>query len=282
MRVLITGAKGMLGQALAQVFAEGNELFLWDRDETDITQKQVVSSKLSVLKPDLVINAAAYNNVDGAETDTAVAEAVNGYAVGYLAKVCKQLQVPLVHYSTDYVFAGTKIDGYVETDEPQPISRYGASKYLGEQELQKHTDQYYLIRLSKLFGREAASAASKKSFVDMMLNLARTKTELDMVDEELSCPTYALDLAKLTKDLVEGEKPFGIYHGTNSGAVTWYGFAQEIFKISGIDVKLNPVSAAKFPRPAKRPRYGILLNTKLPSARPWQEALKEFLSAAAD
>ncbi len=267
----------MLGQALVKAFSGSHEVLAWDREEVDITREPVVKSKVSVAKPDLVINAAAYNNVDGAESEPEVANAVNGRAVGYLAEVCRGLDIPLVHYSTEYVFDGENPTGYREEDKPSPISKYGASKLLGEQELVKHTKRFYLLRLSRLFGKEAATTGAKKSFVRLMLDLARTRDELAVIDEELSCPTYAPDLAARTRELVEQEYSPGIYHSPNSGAVTWYGFAREIFKIAGISVKLQPVPAAHFPRPAKRPRYGILLNTKLSPMRPWQEALKEFL-----
>lgn len=290
MTILIIGAKGMLGQALAEEFKDGKELFLWDREpsatrgvsasrgeEIDITEAQSVKRKVQNLRPDLVINAAAYNNVDGAESEPEIADKVNGYAVGYLAAICKKLGTPLIHYSTDYVFDGTKKEGYAEEDKPNPISAYGYSKYLGEQELQKNTDKFYLIRLSKLFGKEALSGGGKKSFVKLVLDSFRERKELEVVDEEVSSPTYAPDLAERTKYILEKSLPFGIYHGTNQGTATWYEFAKEIFKILNINVKLNPVPAARVPRPAKRPAYGILLNTKLPATRPWEEALKEFL-----
>jgi dTDP-4-dehydrorhamnose reductase len=118
----------------------------------------------------------------------------------------------------------------------------------------------------------------KRSFVDTMLELAKTKNEFDIVDEELSSPTYALDLARRTREIVEGKYEYGIYHGANRGACTWFGFAEAIFKIKEINIKLNPVPSGKFPRPAKRPAYGVLLNTKLPEARTWQEALWSYIN----
>jgi len=274
MKVLIIGAKGMLGQELAKAFAEA-EVFAWDREEIDITEFQSSNFKIQNLKPDVVINAAAYNNVDGAETEPAVANKINGYAVGFLAQICKELDIPLVHYSSDYVFAGDKKDGYAEAASPDPVSAYGRSKLLGEQELAKNTDKYYLIRLSRLFG---AAGGGKKSFPEVMLSLAAKKTEIEVVDEELSCPTYAPDLAKLTRVIVEQKPPFGIYHGAGNGSCTWFGFAEAIFKLAGKNVKLKAVPGTQFKRPARRPRYSVLLNTKLPQARPWEEALKEFLT----
>lgn len=278
MKVLITGGKGMLGQDLVRVFSQGHEVLAWDSDDIDITDFENSKSQITNSKPDLLINSAAYNDVDRAESEPEMANQVNGWAVGNLAKVCTELDIPLVHFSTDYVFDGQNRQGYREDDKPNPQSAYGHSKFLGEQELMNNTDKFYLIRLSKLFGRKAGSPGAKKSFVELMLSLAREKDEIDVVDEEHSCPTYSSDLAMLTEVLTRERRPFGIYHGTNSGPATWYEFAKEIFKITGIDVKLNPVPASFFPRLAKRPKYGILLNTKLPPQRPWQEALKEFLN----
>ncbi len=268
----------MLGQALLEVFAKGNEVIGWDRDEINITDEKATSFKLHATSFDLIINAAAFNDVDKAQEEPEIANAVNGYAVGNLAKICKELEMLIVHYSSEYVFDGTKKEGYREDDEPRPISAYGQSKYLGEQELQKNTDKFYLIRLSRLFGQEAQGVGAKRSFVSKMLELGKTKSELEVVDEEVSCPTYAPDLAKLTRYIVDDKREFGIYHGANFGSCTWYEFTREIFKTAGINVKLIPVPASRFPRPARRPAYGVLLNTKLPQQRRWQEALREELA----
>lgn len=284
MKVLIIGSKGMLGQELVAVFSADHEVTAWDREEIDITRLRPPlagyggqAEKIQNLKPDIIINAAAYNNVDGAESEPEIARAVNGHAVGNLAAICRELNILMVHYSSEYVFDGEKQEGYIETDQPNPLSAYGASKFLGERELQKNTDKFYLIRLSRLFGREPKGTQAKKSFVSLMLDLAKRQAQIDAVNEEVSCPTYALDIAKRTRDIIEQNLPYGIYHSPNRGAATWHGFAAEIFKIRKINVKLNPVPASYFPRPAQRPRYGILLNTKLPPMRPWQEALREFL-----
>jgi len=276
MKLLIIGARGMLGQELAKVFAEHKPI-LWGYEEIDIANEKNVQEKIGDLKPSLVINAAAYNDVDGAEKNADLANKINGLAVGYLAKAVRSSGGILVHYSTDYVFRGDKKGGYHESDQPKPQSAYARSKYLGEQEIRKYADKYYLIRLSRLYGKPAASQVAKKSFVDTMLELAEKKNELQVVDEELSSPTYAPDLARCTKGIFGDNKPFGIYHAANSGACTWYGLAEEIFTIKKINVKLIPVTADFYPRSAKRPKFSILLNTKLPQSRSWQEALKEYL-----
>lgn len=283
MRVVILGAKGMLGQALKEEFEKIHEVFAYDKEDLDITNKIKIKLEIEKIRPDAVINATAINAVDQIESDSAVyklAEEVNGYAVGKLAEVCKSLEIVLVHYSSEYVFRGDNSSGYDEDSFIDPVSKYGETKALGEKLLQSATDKFYLIRLSRLFGPAGASEMAKKSFVDTMLDLVlnKGKRELDLLDEEKSCPTYSQDLARLTRQLLEDKKPFGIYHGANAGVCAWYEFAKEIFAIKKIDVKCNSVPASKFPRPAKRPQYSELINTKLPEQRSWQEALREYLS----
>ncbi len=308
-KILVVGAKGMLGQALVREFSEHDyEVLAWDKEEIDITKRDEVRWKIKspsnssfggegeIVCPKIIINAAAYNAVDKIEEgEKDFAEAVNGYAVRNLAEAAMAVDAILVQYSTDYVFSGTKMDGYKEDDVPNPQSVYARSKWLGEQLLinskfeirnSKQTQnskfkiqnlKYYLIRTSRLFGKPAVSEGAKKSFVDVVLELAEEKDCLKLVDEEVSSPTYARDLARRTREIIEWKKPFGIYHVTNSGACTWYGWAKRIFEMSGKNVKLIPVGADKFPRPAKRPKYSILLNTKLPPMRRWEEALADYL-----
>lgn len=265
----------MLGQELAKVFTDA-ELLLWDKNEIDIVDAQAVEQKICSTKPDLIINAAAYNAVDDCETNFEIAKKINADGPINLAKTANKIGAMLVHYSTDYVFDGQKIDGYSENDIPAPISKYGESKLLGEAVL-NFSDKVYLIRTSRLFGKPATSDGAKKSFVDVMLNLAQTKKELAVVNEELSCPTYVVDLAQATKALVDSKKDFGIYHLINDGACSWLDFAKEIFKIAKKDVILIPVGSEHFSRPAKRPKFSRLLNTKFNKVRPWQEALKNYL-----
>lgn len=279
----------MLGQALVRVFRDA-EVIAWDRDECDITDQSHVVQKIMEAKPHVIINTAALNAVDFAESNAWLADRVNGAAVGYLTEAAASVGATFVHYSTDYVFDGTKKDGYREDDAPNPISAYGRSKLLGEQKVitasggtpPKAVATCYLIRTSRLFGKQGSG---KQNFVDMILALAQKKDTLEIVDEELSSPTYVEDLAMRTREIIEQKKSSGIYHVTNSGAVTWYGFAQEIFataKELGICAKvpiLKPVPSNTFPRPAKRPAYSQLLNTKLSPMRSWQEALRAYLSS---
>lgn len=282
-QVLIIGAKGNLGQELVKIFSDDSKYQVvgWDREEIDITDQVQVGEKIAEISPQILINAAAYNAVDKCEepAEFEVAKKINGEAVGFLAAAAKKAGAVMIHYGTENVFDGENEKGYKEDDVPEPANRYAESKYLGERRLAENTDRFYLIRLSRLFGQPGASELSKESFVDLMLRLGREKEELEVVDEEVSCFTYAPDLALATRDLIEKKLPFGIYHITNSGAYTWYQAALKIFETAGIGTKVIPVSSDKFLRPAKRPKYSILLNTKLPPLRSFEKALKKYLSS---
>ncbi len=282
-RVLIIGSHGMLGQDLERVFeADSNwHVFAYDRNEVDITSEESLRKIVKEVEPAAIVNATGYNAVDRCETDEIeyeLAKKVNGYGPGFLAKIGKEKDIAIVHYSTDYVFDGEKGE-YDEAAKPAPISNYGRSKFLGEEEIQKNTDKFWLIRTSKLFGRPGKSAMSKKSFFDTMIGLAKDNQILKVVDEEKSCFTYTPDLAKETKKIIEEEIPFGIYHVINEGPCTWFEAAVELFKLAKIDVEVIPVSSSEFPRPAKRPHSSVLLNTKLKPLRHYTKALKEYLSA---
>lgn len=270
MKTLIIGANGMLGHELAKVFLDFKP-FLWDMAEIDITDEAQVNEKIGDLAPELIINAAAYTNVDACETNEAVATKVNGEAVGYLANVAAKLGATLVHYSTDYVFDGSKKEGYKEDDKPNPLNAYGRSKLIGEQAIQASSlKNYYIIRTAWLYGKDG------KNFVETMLALAEKGQPIKVIDDQIGSPTYAVDLAKATRELVEGKKPTGIYHRTNAGQTSWHGFAKEIFEVFEKKVDLSPCTTAEYPTPAKRPTFSVLNSTKLEPMRSWQEALKDY------
>lgn len=277
MKTLIIGAKGMLGQELVRVFSEC-EVLAWDREDCDILNFEEARQTIISAAPSLIINATGYNNVDKAEGEgREAAYKLNAAAPANLARVAKELDVPFVNYSSDYVFSGDAVEGYSEGAPLSPVSEYGKSKAEGEHLLGEVGGKIYIIRPSRIFGVKGNGENVKESFVDLMIRLSSEKKEFDMVDSELTSPTYAPDLATRTREIVENFPP-GIYHGANSGACTWYGFAKEIFRLIGReDIKLNPVSSDFYPRPAKRPACSVLLNTKLPLARSWQEALDEYL-----
>jgi len=282
-KVLIIGGGGLLGSALAKEFSAGYLVVGLNREQFDITDEQNIREKLLSVAPGLIINAAAYNGVDLTEKEEAsyaLAEKVNGFAVGRLADFAADRGIPLVHFSTDYVFDGDNLDGYAEGATPSPLNKYGYTKFLGERLLQENTARYYLIRLSRLFGRPGTSVQAKKSFVDIVIDLVENqgKKELKLVNEEVSSPTYSVDLARLVRQLLDEQYPYGIYHGANSGGCSWYEMAEKIFELKKLSVNLIPVTSKEYPRPAKRPPHSVLLNTKLPPARPWQEALAEYVA----
>jgi len=274
MKILILGAKGSLGQVFADLYKD-QEVLAWDREELDITDEEMVAKKISEFKPNIIINCAAYNAVDKAEDDRLTADQINGYAVGFVAKAASQVGATMVHFSTNYVFAGDNQEGYNEDDEPRPQSAYAKSKLLGEIELAENTDKYYLIRTSWLYGKE--SITGKSSFVEVMLGLAKAGKEIKGIKDEFASPTYVVDLAQATRALIEQNKPFGTYHLTNSGTASWYDWAKEIFAIKKLEAKVTAISRADYPRKANRPQYGTLINTKFIELRPWTEALKEYL-----
>ncbi|MDO8241187.1 MAG: dTDP-4-dehydrorhamnose reductase [Candidatus Moranbacteria bacterium] len=306
-KILIIGANGMLGQELVRVFKKDSdyEVVAWDRGDIDVTSEKEVNTKISKLKPDVIINSAAYNAVDKCEEDKkelALAKKLNGSAPGYLAKVAQKIKATLVHYSTDYVFDGqpeipepngcshrcstcslhedfVPQIGFDEEAKPNPISKYGKTKLMGEKEVAKNSKNFYIIRLSKLFGKPATSEGAKRSFFDIMLEVGKKNKEVKVVDEETSCFTYAPDLAQKTKEIIEAEKPFGIYHIMNGDACTWYEAVLELYKQTKVKTKVTPVLGSEFPRPAARPHYSVLLNTKLNPMRSYKDALKEYLKS---
>jgi dTDP-4-dehydrorhamnose reductase len=283
MKVLVTGGKGALGQDVRDVFvAKGHDVTSLDREGLDITNRDQVMKVVGELKPELIVNCAAYNLLDKAE-DPAVyplVYAINATGPGNLAEAAQSIGATIVHVSTDCVFPGDKLEGYVETDQTGPISKYGESKVAGEELVAKAGGKYYIARTSRLFGRPATSADAKESFVMLMLRLAASKPELSIIDEEVGLPTYTPDLALAIHDLAAGGHPYGIYHLVNSGeGVTWFAFAEEFFKLKNVTTPRKPVPASAFPKPAARPKFTVLKNTKFPPLRSRLEALKDFLQS---
>ncbi len=300
-KVLVLGSLGMLGQELVRVFSADAKYVVtaWDREDIDVTDFLVLEERLKILRPDIVINAVAYNAVDQCEEDEEEyqkALVLNRDVPGKLAELSAGLGFLLVHYSTDYVFDGALEKnkattgccgggccggggnlGYDEASLPNPLSRYGESKYTGERILREKAQRYYLIRLSKLFGNPGKSAEAKRSFFAVMLEQTEKKSEVCVVDDEKSCFTYAPDLAMATKELIESENEYGTYHLANEGTATWYEAVGELYRLAKKETKVIPVSSDTFPRPARRPSISTLLNTKRPSLRHYTEALQEFL-----
>lgn len=266
----------MLGRALVPCLqARGHETTGLDRDALDITVRDQVLEVVGALKPDFVINAAAYTAVDLAETESETAFKVNRDGSENLAIACKKADIPLLYVSTDYVFDGTASQPYQPSDKTNPLSVYGKSKLAGEQAVQNHLSRYYITRTSWLYGLHG------KNFVDTMLQLASKNSELKVVADQTGSPTSTVSLSNIIADLITSER-WGTYHATDDGVTTWCDFAREILK--NTSVKLLPCTTEEFPRPAPRPRYSVLDKTSLTAAighelTPWQEALKEYLGS---
>ena len=275
MKILITGSNGMLGYDLNRVLKDSHDLILTTSKTLDITNKKQVDEAISANKPDLVINAAAYTDVDGCEENQDTAFKVNGEGVRNLAEACRVNDSCLVHISTDYVFNGENTRPWVEDDEIGPVSVYGKSKLQAEEAIQETLERYFIIRTAWLYG------INGKNFPKTMLELAKDHDEITVVYDEVGCPTYTLDLARAISELIESQY-YGIYHITNSGSCSWCEFSRYIFEAADVDVNVIPVTASEFNRPAPRPHYSVLENKKwiengFKPLRDYREAVKEYI-----
>jgi dTDP-4-dehydrorhamnose reductase len=275
MKVLVTGPRGMLGQEVVRVFAKAHTVIQARHDEVDITNADQTAKMLALKDPEIVINCAAYTNVDACETDSAKAYSVNGLGVEILARACARSGAKLLHISTDYVFDGTKRGAYTEDDAPHPLSVYGKSKLAGERFIQESLDDYIIVRTEWLYGRHGSHFAGK------ILDVARQRDWLEVVDDQTGSPTFTVDLAEAIQALLScGAR--GIYHVTNAGSCTWYGFAKSILALAGMQTRVEPVSSERLDRPAKRPKNSVLDCEKFymqtgQRLRPWTQALEEYM-----
>lgn len=276
MRILVTGANGILGRALRERLTGGDTLYLWGREEADITDEGAVRAAARGLDFDTVIHAAAYTNVDGAEKEPAVATAVNRDGTRHVAALARERGAVFVYVSSDYVFDGTKGTPYVEEDTPRPLSAYGASKLAGEEAALDSGAPCLVVRTSWLFG------PGGKNFVDTIAAKALRGEPLQVVDDQRGSPTYARDLAHGIELLLR-RGALGIVHVTNAGDTTWHGLAVEIARTVGAPVAITPISTASMARPAPRPahsvlsgaRFRALVGSPLPD---WQDAVHRHLA----
>ena len=256
MRVLVTGANGQLGSELVRLYAarSGDEVLGIDLPELDITSTESVAHTVSEFRPDVVINCAAWTAVDAAEENEPAAMAVNGEGPEKLAAACRVTGAWLVQLSTDYVFSGEATTPYSEDASPDPRSAYGRTKLAGEMAVQSMLpDAHYIVRTAWLYGHQGSN------FVKTMLRLEKERETIDVVDDQIGQPTYAADLAAQIVALLDARPAAGIFHGTNSGEVSWYGFTQEIFRQIGADpARVIAVTSEQFVRPAPRPAYSVL------------------------
>lgn len=282
MKWLITGGSGQLGLALrAELDARGVDFVSVNSHELDITDQSKVNAFVNTIKPRVIINAAAWTDVDGAEVNESAAYAVNAFGPQNLAIAAEEFGSKLVQVSTDYVFSGEATTPWSENSDHNPQSVYGSTKSDGEKlVLDAHPTGSYVIRTAWLY------SAERKNFAKTITRLASNSAgEVRVVNDQKGQPTFTGDLAKLIVDLVLSGAPAGIYHGTNSGQATWFEFAKEIFKLSGADVdRVVPVSSSEYPRPAKRPTYSVLghaawAKTTVEPMRDWRIALEEAMPA---
>jgi dTDP-4-dehydrorhamnose reductase len=284
MNILILGANGNLGTQIQKEFSPTNNLISLDKNDLDLLDFFAVEKKLNSLSIDMIINCAAYNNVDKCEEDKEswqMALKLNAELPELLANLALKNKVRLIHYSSDYVFGKEdRSEPYLEYEVPNPVNKYGYSKYMGEKALEKLEARglnYYLIRTSKLFGPKGLSLDSKASFFDIILKLAEKENSVKIIDDEVSAFTYTKDLAIHTKYLHSHNYPQGIYHLINKGQATWYQGVEELFKILKKDVKIEAVLADEFNRSAQRPHFSLLANTKTKPLPYWKQALRNYL-----
>ena len=288
-RILIVGAAGQVGLELQRSFAGFGDVVAVDLESVDISKADQTRDLVRRVQPDVILNAAAYTAVDRAESEQELAMAINAEAPRVLAEEALALGALLVHYSTDYVFNGEKQQPWIETDEPNPLNVYGASKLAGEQAIERVGGKYLIFRTSWVYGPHG------KNFLLTMLRLAGERDSLSVVDDQIGAPTTSIELANATRTITEGVLAgrfgatpdwAGLYHMTCGGATSWFGFAQAIFDKAGQTKKplLTPQATKDYPTPARRPRNSVLSNQKLNhrfgvSLKSWQDALETAMEA---
>lgn len=281
MKVLLTGSNGQLGRELTQQLKEKKINFVgYDIPEFDITDKKKITDIIDKERPTVIINCGALTNVDGCETQKEAAFAINAVGPQYLAEIARDQDIVLVQVSTDYVFEGAgiaengKLRPYVETDPIDPLTVYGESKAAGEKAVAEIAPKHFIVRTAWLYG-------DGNNFVKTMLKLAATHPKLTVVNDQVGSPTSTVDLAAAIIDLIQTEH-YGLYHGTCEGQCSWYDFAVEIFKLSGVDTSVEPITSEQFVSKTPRPKYSVLENKGLKDLnmnhfRPWRESLAEYL-----
>lgn len=280
MQILVTGASGMLAYDLIPILKEKHNVIWYDRDVFDITNIDQVEEVLKDKKVDLVVNCAAYTDVEKAEDEWNLLNyQINALGVYNLAKICNKLNIDIIHMSTDYVFDGTKKEGYLQTDTPNPINQYGMAKYLWEKLLQSEHKKAIIVRTSWLYG----GGKQYKNFVNTMLKLAETKKEISVVGDQFGSPTYTKDLASAILTIIEDINKYrwNIIHVTNETEwnwISWYDFAKKIFEISWKNIMVNECDSGEFATKAVRPRFSKLINNIWLEELDWDQWLKQYIN----
>lgn len=278
MRIVVTGAKGMLGSDICRILGEQHQVIGIDRDELDITDTVATQTILEKIHPQLVVHCAAYTDVDAAELNPDEAYRVNGMGTWNVASATANVGATIVYISTDFVFDGEKGEPYTEWDTPNPQSYYAASKYAGERVIQWVGVESYIVRSAWLFGN------TEHCFPRQIIKAAKKHSELKVVADQVGTPTYTIDLARAIGELIESPLT-GIYHVTNSGMCSWYQFAQKVLELAGMDaIKVKPITSGQWPSPTRRPKYSVLRHYALElqgkdHMRPWDDALAEYMKS---
>ena len=276
MKVLVTGVKGQLGfDVCNELTKRGIENKGIDRNDCDITDEQSVHNYIKNYAPDVVVHCAAYTAVDKAEDEKEICYNVNVNGTKYIAHICKEINAKMVYISTDYVFEGTGDKAYEVNDKISPNNTYGLTKYQGEEEVRNILDKYFIIRISWVFG------INGNNFINTMVKLGETRSELNVVADQIGSPTYTHDLAPLICDMIETEK-YGIYHATNEGYCSWADFAEYIFSVTGQKVIVHHINSEEYPTKASRPKNSRLSKAGLDKAGfkrlpEWKDAVKRYI-----
>ena len=282
-KILITGANGQLGWELGQLakLYPAFEFVLVDRSKLDLTFPETFEKIIHSIAPDCIINTAAYTAVDKSETEKELSYTVNATAVQALASICKNLAIPFITYSTDYVFDGEATQPYTISTKVDPVNYYGSTKAAGEIMAMEANEDTIIIRTSWVFSSHG------NNFVKTMMRLMKERAQLNIVADQKGRPTYARDLAIATMQMIEamnaGKSIKGVYHYANQGETTWYDFAAKIKAIAGLSCDLQPIETKDFPTPAKRPAYSVLDTSTIEhdlaiDIRHWEDALKDCMN----
>jgi dTDP-4-dehydrorhamnose reductase len=282
MRIAVIGGNGQLGEDVAAAFAaEGDEVISLIHEDVEVSSKESVARSLDDIRPEIVVNTAAFHHVEKCESEPAGAFAANAVGARNVAQASRSLGATLFHISTDYVFDGLKQSPYTEQDPAMPLNVYGNSKLAGEYFVRAENPRHFVVRVSGLYGSHPCRAKGNLNFVELMLKLSRERNELRVVNDEFVTPTPTVEVARQLV-VLSRTTDYGLYHATSEGGCSWYEFAKAIFQLSGTKVKLEPARPGEFPAKVARPKYSVLENAALKRSgrnvfEHWRKGLERYL-----
>jgi dTDP-4-dehydrorhamnose reductase len=278
MKIAVIGSTGQLGTDLVKILGATHEVIGLTHDKLEVADHDSCLI-LKTYQPDMVINTAAFHKTDQCEEEPLKTFSVNALGARNVAMITKEIGATAVFISTDYVFDGSKKEPYTEDDVPAPINTYGISK-LAAEHFTRQNPKHYIIRIASIFGKAGASGKGG-NFVETMITKAKNNDPITVIDDMWMSPTYTKDAASIIKEIAEKQLPYGVYHATNKGSCSWYQFAEQIFRFTGLTADLTPIKTEQLTMKAKRPRFSALKSIKLPQYEieipTWQEALREYL-----